>query len=332
MRNRARYKQPEQGFILIAVLGMIMLLSLIAAFIAGYAEQRLEQTLELRTRWQQQLNRQAQLATLQFELATGGQVSGGWQRLENNKPASPLLRGDGRRYTGLGGQVFALQDEASLLSLMDPDADRWQRLLMSRGLSFNEAEQFIDQLRDYTDQDDFRRLNGANKQDYLNRGLEPPPQRFMISPGQVFNLLNAGQWQSLLYRLLPMVTTRSGQLHNLNTMPAPLLATMPGTDQQLAASLVQQRQATPFVDLADANQRLGKLLALDGMSMPSVPSNFIRIQWWPSATECRWSAWTGITLTPQSTRAPWEIDYVFDYHHPQSCTEPVASSATALEP
>lgn len=317
----------QQGFILIAVLGMVMLLSLIATFIAGYAEQRITQTQELRSRWQQQLNQQALLATLKYRLATGGQVEGGWQRRSNNQNEGPLLRGDGVHYQDEQGQVFALQDEASLLSLMDPDTQRWQTLLTNEGLSLAAAEQVLDQLRDYTDKDNLRRLNGAGRADYLRAGMEVPPQRFMISPGQLFNLLNASQWRPMFYRLLPLLTTRSGQLQNLNTMPANVMATLPGINNELASAMVEQRQKALFVDLADANQRLGKLLPLDSMSIPSLPSNFIRLMFWPNAENCNRSTWIGITLTPNSIRAPWEIDYVFDYQYPQPCPAPIALAA-----
>jgi len=39
----------SQGFALIAVLGLLMVLSLFAAFISSYAEQRLEQTMRSAT-------------------------------------------------------------------------------------------------------------------------------------------------------------------------------------------------------------------------------------------------------------------------------------------
>lgn len=320
----------EQGFILIAVLGMIMLLSLIAAFIAGYAEQRLNQTLELRERWQQQLDEQATLATLQHVLLTRPLETAGW-RLQPGEESSALLTPDGRPYAGMGNVRFSLQDEGALLSVLMPDEGRWQQLLQAEGWTATETQQWLDRLRDYTDQDDFRRLNGANRQDYLQQGLEPPPQRFMISPGQVFNVLGAAEWKSRLYALLPYITARSGQLPNLNTMPGPVLATLPGMDAALANELVQKRHTQPFSGLSDANQRLGKLLPLDGLFLPTLPSSFMRIQLWPGHTQCRRSTWTGITLTPTSTRAPWEIDYVFDYRHPQPCAATAAVAAAPFE-
>lgn len=322
--------QPrQQGFVLIAVLGMIMLLTLIASFVAGYAEQRLTQTLALRDRWQQQFDQQATLATVQFMAATQARIQGGIALNDEQ-----WLRLDSKPYLGVGQSVFALQDEGSLLSLLEPDRDRWQRLLYKEGLSASQAEQFLDQLQDYTDQDDLRRLNGATAQDYLQAGLEPPPQRFMISPGQVFNLLNVQldtqQWQPLLQKILPLVTTRSGQLSNINTGPEAVLATLEGADEALWHQLVIAREQAPFHDLYDANKRLGKIIPLDVMTVPSIASDFIRIQLWPDKDDCRQQAWIGLTLTPSSKQAPWEIDYVFNYQHAQPCQPPVALAAELL--
>lgn len=318
--------KAQQGFVLIAVLGMIMLLTLIASFVAGYAEQRLTQTLELRSRWQQQLDTQATLATLQFITATQERTHGGIALAKEQ-----LLRFDNQPYLGIGQSAFALQDEGSLLSLLDPDRSRWQRLLYKEGLSASQAEQFLDQLQDYTDQDDLRRLNGASRQDYQQANLEPPSQRFMISPGQVFNLLNAGldaqQWQPLFHKILPLITARSGQLNNLNTTPEPVLATLPGADENLWRQLVAEREQAPYTDLSDANQRLGLILPLDPLAVPTYPSSFIRVQLWPHKDDCRQQTWIGLTLTPSSNRAPWEIDYVFNYQHTPACQPPAALAA-----
>lgn len=315
----------QGGFILIAVLGMTILLTLIASFVATYAEQRLQQTLELRNRWQQQLDQQATLATLKYFLATNDPVNGGWPL-----SSEQILRADGRRYTGNSTTVFALQDEGPLLSLLTPDRERWQRLLYQHGLSASQTEQFLDQLQDYTDQDDLRRLNGASSLDYKQADLAPPPQRFMRSPGQVFNLLNAKNWQPLLYDILPMVTTYAGQVTNLNTTPQAVLATLPGADDVLWQSLVEQRELHPLKDLRDANQKLGQVIPVNDIFIPTVPSEYVRLQIWRNGDRCRQVTWIGLTLTPSAIRAPWEIDYVFDYSHSQPCQSPVALDAAAL--
>ena len=215
-----------------------------------------------------------------------------------------------------------MQDEGSLLSLLDPDRERWTNLFRQQGLQPQEAERFLDQLQDYTDQNDLRRLNGASSSDYHSQGLAPPPQRLMISPGQVFNLLDAAKLEQPLRAMLPLATTRSGQLHNLNTMPKDVIQSIPGIDAALAQGLIDARQNKPFKDLADANARIGRIIPLDPLAIPSLASAFIRVRIWPDALSCRQSIWLGISSTPGSRQTPWDIDYFFTFDNEQPCPAP----------
>lgn len=337
--TRGLKMQSSQGFALIAVLGLLVVLSLIASFIANYAEQRIEQSIQLRQQLQSQLDNDATLATVMHLVATRPLTQNAYllQTPALNATANdafglaqpkidlqqhPHLNVAGKRYHGLGDSAFAIQDEGPLLSLLDPDHERWTRLLQQQGLSPQQAERFLDQLQDYTDKDDLRRLNGATSSDYINQGLAPPPQRLMISPGQVFNLLDAPTLKNQLQRILPLITARSGQLHNINTMPQALLETVPGIDAALAKALIDERQTRPYDDLADANQRLGRIIPLDALSTPSQASAFLRIQLWPDVQTCRHPIWLGLSSTPSSRIAPWEIDYFFTLDHQQPCPAP----------
>ncbi len=331
--------QQNQGFALIAVLGLLMVLSLVAAFVADYAERRLEQTFQLRQQLQSQLDTDATLATLLHIVATRPLVQNAY--LLQTPPATPTnsdpftrampdldinqlphLTVEGRRYQGLGNSTFTLQDEGSLLSLLDPDRERWTQLFAQNGLTPQQAERFLDQLQDYTDKDDLRRLNGATSSDYTSQGRQPPPQRLMISPGEVFNLLDGPALHKQMLNILPLITTRSGQLHNINTAPSAVLQTIPGVDPQLAEALVRERQNRPFTDLADANQRLGRIIPLDALAMPSQASPYMRIALWADAGTCRQQIWLGLSSTPNSRRAPWEIDYFFTLDNEQPCLTP----------
>ena len=319
----------QKGFALIAVLGLLMILSLVATFIANYAQLRVEQTQQLRERLQSQLDSDANLATLLHIIATRPLVLNAYllqppATIEADLDISPLvrLRLDGHRYQGIGQSTFSLQDEGSLLSLLDPDRERWTNLFRQHGLQPQEAERFLDQLQDYTDQDDLRRLNGASSSDYRSQGLAPPPQRLMISPGQAFNLLDAAKLEQPLRTMLPLATTRSGQLHNLNTMPKDVLQSIPGIDAALAQGLTDARQNKPFNDLADANARIGRIIPLDPLAIPSLASAYVRIRLWPNALACRQSIWLGISSTPGSKQTPWDIDYSFTFDHEQPCPAP----------
>ena len=334
------FHQRSGGFALIAVLGLLMLLSLVAAFISNYAEQRLEQTYQLQEQLQSQLDRDATLATLLHVIATRplmqnayllrnpqGQARNGFDPFSNS-PATlqlsddPHLLVEGARYRGVGNSVFSMQDEGPLLSLLEPDRQRWTRFFAQHGLSPQQAERFLDQLQDYTDKDDMRRLNGATSGDYLREGLQVPPQRLMISPGQIFNLLDAAALRPQLQAMLPYVTARSGQLNNLNTAPAAVLQSVPGIDAELAEAIVSERRKGAYADLADANARLGRIIPLDPLGVPSQASPFLRIQLWRQVADCRQPLMLGLSSTPTSRIAPWEIDYLFSAEYEQPCDAP----------
>ncbi len=335
MRNRSCYgrsfttrRSYTQGFVLIAVLGMIVVISLIAAFINTYAAQRLRQAVEVRQAWDSRLDQQATLATILQIVATRPRGAQGYLLELNKISADSLisssrlqLAADGRAYHGIGKSGFSVQDEGALLSLLDPNRQRWQLLLSRYGLTSAESERFLDLLLDYTDKDKFRRLNGATDDDYVAKGMILPRHRLMVSPGEVGNLLDADKWAKWLPSAQMLSTTRSGQLFNINTMPAPLLATLDGFDDDLIARLVLARQEKPFSSIEDANLRLAKLLPLDPSMVPGIISTYSRVIIWDQSngSDCRHSKWIGISLSPSSKRAPWDIDYAITFDHGPDC-------------
>ena len=143
----------------------------------------------------------------------------------------------------------------------------------------------------------------------------------MVSPGEIGNLLDADKWEEWLPSVQMLSTTRSGQLLNINTMPAPLLATLDGFDDDLIARMVLLRQEKPFSSIEDANQRLGKLLPLDPSMVPGIISIYSRVMIWDQSngSDCRHQKWIGISLSPSSKHAPWDIDYAITFDHGPDC-------------
>ena len=335
MRNPSCYgcsfttrRSNTQGFVLITVLGMIIVISLVAAFIDTYATQRLHQAEGVRQSWESRLDQQATLATILHTVATRPRGAQGYIFELNKMSADSLvsssqhqLAADGRAYHGIGKSGFSVQDEGALLSLLDPNRQRWQLLLSRYGLTSAESERFLDLLLDYTDKDKFRRLNGATDEDYAAKGMMLPRHRLMVSPGEIGNLLDADKWEEWLPSVQMLSTTRSGQLLNINTMPAPLLATLDGFDDDLIARMVLLRQEKPFSSIEDANQRLGKLLPLDPSMVPGIISIYSRVMIWDQSngSDCRHQKWIGISLSPSSKHAPWDIDYAITFDHGPDC-------------
>lgn len=321
-----RIIRRDDGFVLISVLGLLIVLSLIASFVSAYSQQRIELAEKIKQDIQLKLDEKATMSTL-LHLFSTRQPTYGSLSLMLQESASPamlnsdslLMRLDNRVYQGIGNITFSLTDESSLLGLIDPDRDRWTSYLQSIGVNFSIADNFLDQLQDYTDKDDLRRLNGAVENDYVNARMTPPAHRFMVSPGQVFNLLSAPQWKGWLHHSMPYITETSGQVININTMPKVLLASLPGIEDELATQIVMERDKKPFESLPDANQRLGAILPLDALSIRFYFDNYIRVILRRSDIQCRQQRWVGISLSPDSIVVPWEVSYAFDYTDNQPC-------------
>ncbi|MBP8172834.1 MULTISPECIES: general secretion pathway protein GspK [Aeromonas] len=329
-----RSSRRDDGFVLISVLGLLIVLSLVAAFVSAYSQQRIEVAEKIKQDIQLRLDEKATLSTLLHLFSTRQPTYGSLKLQESASPTMMntdglLMALDNRVYQGIGAIQFSLADESSLLGLIDPDRDRWTAYLQSIDVNFSVANNFLDQLQDYTDKDDLRRLNGAVESDYVNAGMTLPSHRFMVSPGQVFNLLSAPQWKGWLHASMPYITETSGQVINLNTMPRALLATLPGIGDELAKQIVTEREKKPFQNLPDANQRLGAILPLDALSTRFYFDNYIRVIFRRSDMQCRQQRWVGISLSPDSIVVPWEVSYAFDYTDNQPCQ---ASSKLDFKP
>jgi len=64
-----------------------------------------------------------------------------------------------------------IQDLSGLVSLYPFDEDGFLLLLKSMGIKSKERNILLDSIKDWQDSDHFKRLNGAEKQDYLNSSL-----------------------------------------------------------------------------------------------------------------------------------------------------------------
>ena len=94
-----------------------------------------------------------------------------------------------------------------------------------------------------------------------------------------------------------------------------------GFDDDLIARMVLLRQEKPFSSIEDANQRLGKLLPLDPSMVPGIISIYSRVMIWDQSngSDCRHQKWIGISLSPSSKHAPWDIDYAITFDHGPDC-------------
>jgi general secretion pathway protein K len=224
-------------------------------------------------------------------------------------PRGDELRLDGTVYQGFGAASFSLQDSAGLLS---PN----YRLSEASGLlaALAPPEQvpvLVDQLLDYIDQDDLRRLQGAESDAYRERAATGPANRRLLTAEE---LLAIPAWRDLL---MPGGTSvGAGPLSlfsafrytplNLNTAPAEVLAALPGMSRPAADALLAERRLVPLSGLGRVSFLTQSSLAADPDDVIFYPSRFLRLRVWPGpGTQVIETVLELSPTNPEGT--PWRI-------------------------
>ena len=261
--------------------------------------------------------------SLMYAAAIGAREEGG---LNVNKVT---LATDGRQYKLGESLTLRVQDERGLIGINTAD-DRWlTRLFSSWGIPAERHPAMIDGLKDFIDDDDLKLLNGAERSDYLRRGVAPPPNDFLRSREQVQDVLT---WQPLWQALAR--AEAAGQLGlvqavidhvsiarhfgvNINSAPPLVLAAVPGIDPTKVAALVDRRRAAPLKSLAD-------LLPFSNGPLDEDTSGFVGANDWrirveqpelPFLLECQ------LTITPGDRERPARVT---------SCTRQPIRTASQL--
>ncbi len=207
----------QRGIALVVVLWTLLLLSLIAAsFIAV-------------TRTEVRLARNALDSARAEALADAGVYRGIQELLllANER----RWRADGTVYPFEfdGGIVgIAIQDEGGKIDLNRGRDEHLRGLFLLAGVDAPDAAALVDAIADFRDEDDLRRLNGAEDRDYQADGL---PYGAKDRPFEAVDELRQvkGMTHELYERVAPYLTVYSGrQQIDLLTAPRQVLRAVPG--------------------------------------------------------------------------------------------------------
>lgn len=291
-------RHGQQGYVLITVLVALVLLALVAARL----DSRVGLFREGVGNWQRWAETQSQLASARDELlfAITTRTLSPWGFGETREKA---IRVDGRPYRLPSGVLASVQDMRGLISLSTPDPVVLRNLLLAHGVRDQEVEPLLDTLADYNDTDSLRRLNGAEKADYLTAGMAPPRNDWPISAYEV--RLMAG-WAGL-----PRIWSQAGELFtasredliNPNTAPQAVLACLPGATREGVGVLLTLREERILSSAAE-------VLSVSGIRVPDDPATFhpgrfFRLRLWRE--EGFGAMEYSIILTPGGIRLPWQI-------------------------
>jgi type II secretory pathway component PulK len=287
----------QRGFILVATLWILAVITIAAAYFAERVGRTIEQTRQKQETTEQLVEFSNTRADVLFRLGTTTISLFGL----GEQPGIGL---DNRAYRGSGSDIVRLQDERGLLSVNFVDPNLLTRFLGELGVPAEKRGPMIDTLMDYTDADDLRRLNGAEAAEYAALGLPPPPNELLATPYQLKNIIGwrdqAGLWEN--QRLTSFITTSRVNGFNPNTAPVELLASLPGSNRDIADVMVKIRKDQPLRNIA---QFVGG--PQDSDSFLYFPGNSMRIT--HQSQKFRWAVQYSLTLMPTSEVAPWRIDY-----------------------
>lgn len=297
-------QQSQRGFVLVLTLWVLV----IVAIAAGYFSERVTRSVELAQQSKQNtsalIDMAATRAEILYRLATTSLNEYGLGR------GNALIYLDNRSYRGVGDSVLRVQDNRGLLNLNTSEDEGLQRLLGLLGIPGDQRSHLIDTLRDFIDEDDLHRLNGAEKEEYLALNLPPPSNKNLTTPWEAHSIIgwrDAPQlWQNA--RLVELTTTADNATRiNPNTAPAEILATLPGVTAELARLIIARRQLVPITDITQLAEITGLPIQSFEEIISGWPSKSIRIT--QSAPGLAWSVQYNITLSPMANDAPWQTDY-----------------------
>lgn len=234
-----------------------------------------------------------------------------------------VIKLDGRVYAESGSQT-QLQDAGGLINLNQFSDEFFVPLLGVLGAPVERHASLLDALRDYVDEDDLRRLNGAEAAQYRAAGKAGLPRNALLStPTELYDVLGWDQERELWRdgRLLDVVTVAGVPRLNPNTAPLQMLMALPNVNREVAMAIIARREIEPV-----GADWLDRLLGTHYSGMPSpiapFPQPWIRVT--QRAPGLPWGVRYNVELTPTGGVAPWKINYFYRLENfpPDQGTDP----------
>jgi hypothetical protein len=230
------------------------------------------------------------------------------------RPVERMLWFDGRPYGVEGGSeagggfVVRIQDEAGLFNLNKLDPEETHRLLLALGHKDETARRLADALADYVDEDEGRRLNGAERPEYAFEDMPPPTNRPLRDVAEIWNVLH---WKELLAPRERAVIREIAaaslniSLSNMNTAgPETLMAWFNLTRQQ-ADDLIEERMVTPLISLQDIMRVTGATPQSEEFRLYAFPSRRVRLRVFEGGENPARMFETWLTLAEYSADRPY---------------------------
>lgn len=295
----------QKGFVLALTLWV---LAAMALTIGAFSDQS-QATLRLAKAAQKRVQAQIDIAQTQAEILY--RLSTTPMSAYGLGPKPPhVISLDDRPYQGEGQDIVTLQDDRGLVNLNRSTEDQIARLLGALGVPGNERPHLIDTLKDYTDADDLRRLNGAERREYLDAEYLPPRNDDLLIPAEAHNILGwrdyPGLWSPPGLPELTSTTTSPGL--NPNTASPLIISALMGVPLDIAQNMTRQKEQTPYLSSPQLAIDLGVESQSLMLSVIPFPSDSIRITHHIPGQS--WVLRYNVSLTGNAKDKPWRVNYL----------------------
>lgn len=322
-----------QGFILVTTIWILAIITVAAGFFALWTQRSLAIAQSLQEDIQGEIDMYSTQADVLYLLSTQRFTIGGLtvplpKKEEesaslteaimqkaltdyNNDPAKGTeIVQDDRPYLGHGKAYFAMQDAGGLINLNYETDEVISRLLGTLGVKVELRDSLVAKLRDYTDADDLKRLNGAESYEYRQFHLLPPTNRLLTNPLECKRIVGWFDQPSLWEEnaLAQLTNTMLPVYPNFNTAPAKVLQAAYNMDANGAERVMKLRQSMPFYDLNTVSQVAGVNIDIDPIDANFFPGSILRLTlWYEGGTRMRQ---VHLLMNPRGFgMKPWLIDY-----------------------
>ncbi|GAM08226.1 general secretion pathway protein K [Geobacter sp. OR-1] len=267
----------QEGSVLIIVLVLMMVAVSLALYAVSVSREILSTSQQLMDKLQARLESGSQLEKLKYIGSTGRFTSWNLENLSGQKELPLLLSLRGDPIMASNSEI-RLQDSAGRLGIWPPISTYLQRMLRSGGLGAPDVAIAVDSLLDWGDEDDLKRLNGAEVYYYRSESsktYQSRNNRFIQTIGEL-ELVKG--WRGPVYNLVrnEMLETAGGRI-NLNTADATLIASVLNIDLDIAKRLVMLRGKTGVLTHADLLAASANTLTFDDEYITNFPSLTVAI-------------------------------------------------------
>ncbi len=338
-RQHASTRTQAGGYILLATLAIVLVMTLLASMIAVTTARALEDRRHADDKLQATLDAVSTQSTVFYLLSTQRQTFAGLtvdDRLVMSAdeafdqkdfstaislvPAGNEIHLDGSAYAGLGDIRFALQDDRGRVNVNWLQPRFLIGFLNALGIPANDVAPLLAKLKDYQDEDNLYRLNGAEAADYRKAKMDPPSNRTLVTPLELRRVMG---WREALAKfsdtqILEAISISRNPQINVNTASLPVLRMIPGLEEDTAQRVLARRRQTVFTGVAEFLRYTGLFMDDEEQTVISLyPGGTGTLELWsPKLGALRHVHWS---LTPVDDRGrPWRSQYAVVLPLPES--------------